>query len=317
MRAILSIALIVLFFLFSASVNADELVAKNGSVPKDESKPPSDSSITALFAVVLIIVLFATIPLLQNMHLAHKHIERTDAVVGKFLEQHHENLDKDTTLQIIKEYINAEPGGAPGTTRGIMAIAIILVVGICLFFLMVYPTNNKEVVKDVILTLTGALTSIVGFYFGGRGSTESKASEPKPSEPPKPNPTEPVIALPKKPEKYKIMETFSNLDKQYPAGTVMDLADIPEETRKEWIENKKIELYVGDEVKDINKELTQEDNKPKPGWYKIKSNFRYNDDRYLAGNTINLSKVSAKVLAGWEKRGWVEPYSGSLAAPQK
>lgn len=315
MRVILSIAFIVLFFLFCASVNADGAASNNGTVPKDDTTPPTTSSIAALFAVVLIIVLFATIPLLQNMHLAHKHIERTDAVVGKFLEQHHEDLDKDTTLQIIKEYINAEPGGAPGTTRGIMAIAIILVVGICLFFLMVYPSNNKEVVKDVILTLTGALTSIVGFYFGGRGSTESKASEPKPPEPPKPNPTEPVTALPKKPEKYKIMETFSYLDKQYPAGTVMDLANIPEETRKEWIENKKIELYVGDEVTDIHKELTQEDNKPKPGWYKIKSNFRYNDDRYIAGNTVNLSKISAKVLAGWMKRGWIEPYSGSLAAP--
>lgn len=320
MRVILSIAFIVLFFLFSASANADALESQNGSAPQDDSaskEGPSDSAIGVLIVIVLVIVLFAFIPLLLNMHLAHKHLERTDVVLGKFLEEHHENIGDDTSLQIIKEYINAEPGGAPGTTRGIMAIGIILVVGICLFFLMVYPSNNQGVVKDVILTLTGALTSIVGFYFGGKGSAETKSSEPKPLESPKLKPSEPVTTLPKKPEKYKIVENFNYLDKQYPAGTVMDLADIPEETRKEWVKNNRIELYVGDEVKDIHKELIQEDNKPKPGWYTIKYNFRYNDDRYIAGNTINLSKISAKVLAGWEKRGWIEPYSGSLAAPQK
>jgi hypothetical protein len=318
MRVILSIAFIVLFFLFSTSGNADVLAPQNGSVPENDSaslEVPSTSSITALFVIVLILVLFATIPLLLNMHLAHKHLERTDAVLGVFLEKNHEELGDDNALQIIKEYINAEPGGAPGTTRGIMAIAIILIVGICLFFLMVYPTNNKEVVKDVILTLTGALTSIVGFYFGGKGSAEAKSSELKPLEPPKQNASESVPTLPIKPERYTIKEDFNHLNKQYLAGNVMDLADIPEEIRKEWVENNRIEFYLGDEVKDIHKELIQEDNKPKPGWYKIKSNFRYNDDRYIAGNTINLSRISARVLAGWEKRGWIEPYSGSLAAP--
>lgn len=310
MRVILSIAFMVLFFL-STSGNAET------PVPQVE---PSTSSILVLSTIILILVLFAIIPLLLNMHLAHKHLERTDAVLGVFLEKNHEELGDDNSLQIIKEYINAEPGGAPGTTRGIMAIAIILIVGICLFFLMVYPTNNADTIKDVILTLTGALTSIVGFYFGGKGSTEAKASEPKPSEPLKPKapeslPTPSLPTLPIKPERYTIKEEFNHLDKQYPAGTVMDLADIPEETRKEWVENNRIEFYVGDEVKDIHKDLIQENNKPKPGWYKIKSNFRYNDDRYIAGNIINLSDISARVLAGWEKRGWIEPYSGSLAAP--
>jgi len=321
MRVLLSIAFIVLFLIISSSGNA--LEPPNNSVAKNDSASlavPSTSSITVLFIIVLILVLFATIPLLLNMHLAHKHLERTDAVLGVFLEKHHEDLGDETALQIIKEYINAEPGGAPGTTRGIMAIAIILIVGICLFFLMVYRTNNADVVKDVILTLTGALTSIVGFYFGGKGSAEAKASEPKPLEPPKPNasvslPAPSVPTPPIKPDRYTIKEDFTHKDKQYAAGTVMDLADIPEETRKEWVENNRIEFYIGDEVKDIHKELIQEDNKPKPGWYKIKSNFRYNDDRYIAGNIINLSRISARVLAGWEKRGWIEPYSGSLAAP--
>jgi len=325
LRVILSIAFIVLFFVLSGLGNADAPASQNDSVPpndpaKDAAKAPSIDQIVVLLIIVAILVLFAAVPLLQNMHLAHKHLERTDAVLGAFLEKHHEEIGDDTALQIIKEYINAEPGGAPGTTRGIMAIAIILIVGICLFFLMVYPSDNRDVVKDVILTLTGALTSIVGFYFGGKGATDSNAAERKPSgqnpsEPIEPNAPGSVPPSPIKSERYKIKEGFTYLDKQYPVGTVMDLASIPEETRKEWIKNNRIELYVGDEVKDIHKELIQEDNKPKPGWYKIKSNFRYNDDRHIAGNIINLNHISAKLLEGWEKRGWIEPYSGSLAAP--
>jgi hypothetical protein len=328
MRVILSIAFIVLFFLFSGLGNADAPASQNVSVPTNDTakataNDPSISQIVVLLIIVAILVLFAAVPLLLNMQLAHKHLERTDAVLGVFLDKHHEDLGDDTSLQIIKEYINAEPGGAPGTTRGTMALAIILIVGICLFFLMVYPSdlpNNNEIVKDVILTLTGALTSIVGFYFGGKGATDSNAAErkpsgQKPSEPIEPKAPGSVPTPPIKPERYSIKEDFTHQEKQYPKGTVMDLASIPEETRKEWIKNNRIELYVGDEVKDIHKELIQEDNKPKPGWYKIKSNFRYNDDRHIAGNIINLSHISAKLLEGWEKRGWIEPYSGSLAAP--
>ena len=311
MRAILFIALLMLLFL---NMPGD---AQNKTDVIKPQATPSTPSIIVLCSVILIMVLFAIIPMLINMHLAHQHLARTDEVLGKFLEKDHEQLSDDNVLQIIKEYINAEPGGAPGTTRGIMAIAIILIVGICLFFLMVYDTRNENVVKDVILTLTGALTSIVGFYFGGKGSSEAKPSEIKPAEPAKPNASEPVPARTANPERYTIKETFNYQDKQYPAGTVMDLADVPEAVRKEWVENNRIELYVGDEVKEIQKELIQEDNKPKPGWYRIKLNFRYNDDRYIAGNVMNLTAISARVLAGWEKRGWIEPYSGSLAAPQK
>jgi hypothetical protein len=326
LRVILSIAFIVLFFVFSGLGNAD--APQNSSAPPNDpakvpAKDPSIDQIVVLLIVVAILVLFAAVPLLQNMHLAHKHLERTDAVLGAFLEKHHEDLGDDTALQIIKEYINAEPGGAPGTTRGIMAIAIILIVGICLFFLMVYPSypsDNRDVVKDVILTLTGALTSIVGFYFGGKGATDSNAAErkpsgQKPSGPIEPNASGSVPLSPIKPERYTIKEGFTYLDKQYPVGTVMDLANIPEETRKEWVKNNRVEFYVGDVVVDIHKDLIQEDNKPKPGWYKIKSNFRYNDDRHIAGNIINLNHISARLLEGWEKRGWIEPYTGSLAAP--
>jgi len=100
MRVVLSIAFIVLFVLFIVSGNA--LASQNDSVPQNKTESqevPSPSSITVLFIIVLILVLFATIPLLLNMHLAHKHLERTDAVLGKYLEKNHEELSDDNALQ--------------------------------------------------------------------------------------------------------------------------------------------------------------------------------------------------------------------------
>jgi hypothetical protein len=270
-----------------------------------------------LILVVLILVLFAAIPLMYNMRKAHQHLERTDKALDKYLSYRKDKLDDDNALLIIKEYLNVDPGGAPGTARGTMAITIILIVGICLFFLLTYPPNGSDqIVKDVILTLTGALTSIVGFYFGGNGSTQPKTTDPITSDPKKP---ESLPAQPKKERKselYKIKEAFSYEDKQYFKDTKVDLADIPEEIRKDWVKDNKVEFYVGETVENIEKDLTTKDKKPKPGWYKIKSNFRYNDDRYLAGNIINLMNISARVLAGWEKSGWIEPYTGSLAEPE-
>ncbi|MFZ2473009.1 MAG: hypothetical protein WAW52_13860 [Methanothrix sp.] len=270
-----------------------------------------------LILIVLILVLFALSPLMYNMNKAHQHLQRTDAALDKYLEYSKDKLDDDKVLLIIKEYLNVDPGGAPGTARGTMALTIILVVGICLFFLLTYPPNGSDgIVKDVILTLTGALTSIVGFYFGGNGSTTPKSTEPIPSGSQKPESESALPQKVRKSERYKIKEGFTHQDKQYPEGTLMDLADIPEETLKDWIKTNKIEFYVGETVENVEKDLIAKDQKPKPGWYRVKSNFRYNDDRYIAGNIINLNNISARLLAGWEKRGWIERYSGSVAVPE-
>jgi len=40
--------------------------------------------------------------------------------------------------------------------------------------LMIPSGATNQLVKDVVLALTGALTTIIGFYFGGNGSTEQK-----------------------------------------------------------------------------------------------------------------------------------------------
>lgn len=300
----------------NAETVQEAATVNNATTVQNAIKVTTNNATWMLIGIVLILVLFALSPLMYNMNKAHQHLQRTDAALDKYLEYRKDKLDDDKALQIIKEYLNVDPGGAPGTARGTMALTIILIVGICLFFLLTYPPSGSgQIVKDVILTLTGALTSIVGFYFGGNGSTQPKSTEPITSGPKKPE-SEP--AQPKKERKselYTIKENFAHEDKQYLKDTKVDLADIPEEIRKDWVKNNKVEFYVGETVENIEKELITKDQKPKPGWYRIKSNFRYNDDRYIAGNIINLKEISASVLAGWEKRGWIERYSGSLAVP--
>ena len=87
----------------------------------------------------------------------------------------------------------------------------------------------------------------------------------------------------------------------------MDLANVPTEILDGWLLNKKIEPYVG-EPKDVHQEL-----EGKPGWYKIKMDFHYQDDLYIKDNVMNLTDVPASILAEWKKNGWVEPYTGPVA----
>jgi hypothetical protein len=272
-----------------------------------------------LFAVILIMVAFAATPMLINMIMSHKHLTKMHETLDKFICVHSDKIEEDRLLMIMKEYINADPSGAPGTARGTIALTISLIVGVCLFFLLVHPSDSPSngVVKDVILTLTGALTSIIGFYFGGKGSEEKAsgtvASAPRASEPiPSPPRTEEPKVEEHKSERYAIKENFSYQDKQYLKDTVMDLGGIPENIRADWIKDKKVEYYVGE-----LKENMKEDLVLRPGWYKIRTNFRYDDDRYLAGNIVNLKDIPTSVLAGWKKNGWIEPVTSLMAESEK
>ncbi len=77
-----------------------------------------------LIGAFLILALFAAIPLIHNNIKAHQRLERTDEVLGEILKSHKEALNDDF-LKVTKEYLDADPGGAPGTARGTMALSCI------------------------------------------------------------------------------------------------------------------------------------------------------------------------------------------------
>lgn len=93
--------------------------------------------------------------------------------------------------RLIKEYTTMKPIGVEGSVRAAMANSIIVILGVAVVYLLIYcPIIDTSIVKEVLIILTGAISSIVGFYFGGRSGSDAEA----PSEPaekatsPTPNP---------------------------------------------------------------------------------------------------------------------------------
>jgi hypothetical protein len=298
-------AILLVFVLTAFGKAAANITAENVSVSAGNVSTVTQTWIIAVVAVIIIslLMIFVLWPYLINLKESHKHLTEVQKDIGKFIDKYADKIDEDKLVQIIQEDFRAKPMGAPGVTRGLMALAITLVVGISLFFMFAYPPEEPAngSIKEVLLTLTGALTAIVGFYFGG------KASEPKPTEP-KPTGSTPPVAKTEAEEaklkKYKVIEDFDYDNLNYKKDTTVDLANIPDDKLKELVETKKIAPYVGEE-KDVPKEI-----EGKPGWYTIKVGFRYNDDHYFAGNNMNLTDVPADILAGWIAHKWIEPYKG-------
>lgn len=40
--------------------------------------------------------------------------------------------------------------------------------------------------------------------------------------------------------------------------------------------------------------------------YKIKKNVSFNDEKFMEGNTQELSGVPGYVIESWTKKGWIE-----------
>jgi hypothetical protein len=70
--------------------------------------------------------------------------------------------------------IHRGPTGFVGLTRGLLAVMLVLVLAITVFHLVVFLPTTKvpDVAEKLLMLLAGALTTIVGFYFG------SKAPQP-------------------------------------------------------------------------------------------------------------------------------------------
>jgi hypothetical protein len=183
--------LAILIFFALAGTALCQLADSNASLQtaNDIARHPNQLE---LFAIILIMVLFAGVPLLLNMYMAHKHLTEMHRTLSEFVKGQHPGISEDKLMQLMQDCMKADPSGAPGTTRGVMALSVTLIVGICLFFLLTYPPDNEIIsqnIKEVLLTLTGALTSIIGFFFGGKASEAGQSpASPSSGEKPPANP---------------------------------------------------------------------------------------------------------------------------------
>jgi hypothetical protein len=85
------------------------------------------------------------------------------------------------TLDLVLSQTRRKPGEAPQGTSGLsrtsMALAVIVVIGFALAYLLVENpyANSSRLANDIVVALTTTLAAIVAFYYGSRTALESAA----------------------------------------------------------------------------------------------------------------------------------------------
>jgi hypothetical protein len=165
----------------------EEIPDKSGS----EDKPGTG---TLLF-IVFIVAAVPFVIVAGNIFGAYHYYGKRQKVLSDLLAREQPRSEKETA-RLIKEYTTMKPIGVEGSVRAAMANSIIVILGVAVVYLLIYcPIIDTSIVKEVLLILTGAISSIVGFYFGGRSASEAEA----PSEA-APTPTSPLPNPPDEPE---------------------------------------------------------------------------------------------------------------------
>jgi hypothetical protein len=149
------------------------------------SGPKPDVNPYVLIPLAAFLILVPFLLLFTNTFKSFKEFEKREQKLSEILATAENAKNKDF-LEIYKLHIQTGPSGVDGVSRTTMAMTVTMIIGIAAFLTAFYNLNENGILKDIILTLTGALSSIIGFYFGGRSAGEAKtastpaAGEPKP-----------------------------------------------------------------------------------------------------------------------------------------
>lgn len=133
---------------------------------------PTIESIALLGLLILLLLVFATAPILLNMYWAFKYLSRGQGILEELVKKNQGNVPDRDLVEAVKGAFGVQPVGVQGVGRSTMALTIVVIVGIAVFYVLLYPidVDRSTLVRDVLLTLAGAISSIIGFYFGGRGT---------------------------------------------------------------------------------------------------------------------------------------------------
>jgi hypothetical protein len=69
------------------------------------------------------------------------------------------------------------PPGLTGLTRGLLSVSLILLVGMSVFYIIVYTPDVPELGERLLILIAGTLTSVIGFYFGSRANATPFAAK--------------------------------------------------------------------------------------------------------------------------------------------
>lgn len=161
--------------------------AGNASVPKpDENGSTKMPGTGTLLFIVFIVAAVPFVIVAGNIFGAFHYYGKRQKVLSDLLTREPPRSEKETA-RLIKEYTTMKPIGVEGSVRAAMANSIIVILGVAVVYLLIFvPEIDASIVKEVLLILTGAISSIIGFYFGGRSGREAEA--PSETAPMPPNP---------------------------------------------------------------------------------------------------------------------------------
>jgi len=134
-----------------------------------EATKRGDYSKLMLFAYVILLIVFVGGLHLIDSFQAYSLARGSDQLWTKLPN----NLSADEAEKLLKS-LPQEPNGIAGTTRSILTYSLILILGIAVFDLLTVSVDPKagEYADKLLTLLGGSLTTIIGFYFGAKATTE-------------------------------------------------------------------------------------------------------------------------------------------------
>jgi IPT/TIG domain-containing protein len=160
---------------------------KRRNEKKEQPEPYRTPRLLALYVILL--VLFPLVLHLVDSFQAYELSKRTckDLLLGK-LGKLDSAVSPDQAMRLARDLTElAKPTGIAGTTRSIFTYTLLLVLGISVFHLL--AVGNVDAADKILTILAGAVSSIIGFYFGSQAAKEGVDSkDPQPRETSKPPP---------------------------------------------------------------------------------------------------------------------------------
>ena len=130
---------------------------------------PDPVSILLLFLVLLVI---GTLIILPWLVVTYSNIHLRNRIIADI----HNVQNEDLRLKYC-EMLLAQIPERKGLSRFSLMLAVTLLIGTAVLYLVIKDPDS-ELLKTIIGVLTGALASIIGFFFGGRAA-ESASEGPK------------------------------------------------------------------------------------------------------------------------------------------
>jgi len=156
------------------------------AAPAMAAPPPADTPVIntthparfVVFIVVFIALLWFGIVLYDRVSANRRHRDLMK-FANKLANDAHDKSGHGLTPReagLLIKKVAEPPKSAPGLTRTLLALGLLMLIGIAMTALLVSSaTAAADLLKTLVVALTSALTTILGLYFGAKTATEAAA----------------------------------------------------------------------------------------------------------------------------------------------